>query len=100
MCGICGALSLAGPLNLPEKTAERMIGVLHHRGPDEFGAWRNGSVFFGHARLSIIDPQGGQQPMSTQNGQCHITYNGEIFNYIELKRELEHLDASSVGVAV
>lgn len=91
MCGICGVLSLAGPLNLPEKTAERMIGVLHHRGPDEFGAWRNGSVFFGHARLSIIDPQGGQQPMSTQNGQCHITYNGEIFNYIELKRELEHL---------
>lgn len=89
MCGICGVLSLTGPLNLPESATERMIGVLQHRGPDEFGAWRNESLFLGHARLSIIDPESGQQPLSGGDGRCHITYNGEVFNYVELRRELE-----------
>jgi len=89
MCGICGVLAMEGPLDLPPNTAERMIGVIRHRGPDEFGAWQNNSVFLGHARLSIIDPEGGQQPLSSRDGRCHITYNGEVFNYVELARELE-----------
>ncbi len=55
MCGICGAAALAGPLSLPADAPERMIGVMRHRGPDEFGAWRDDRVFLGHARLSIID---------------------------------------------
>jgi len=68
-----------------------MIGVIRHRGPDEFGAWRNDRVFLGHARLQIIDPQGGGQPLACAEGRCHITYNGEIFNYIELTRQLADL---------
>ena len=55
LCGICGIISLTGPLELPPRAAERMIGVLRHRGPDEFGAWRNADVFLGHARLSTTE---------------------------------------------
>ncbi|MFN2371711.1 MAG: asparagine synthetase B, partial [Candidatus Krumholzibacteriia bacterium] len=62
MCGICGVLALEGQLDLPAGAPERMIGVMRHRGPDEFGAWRDEAVFLGHARLSIIDLAGGQQP--------------------------------------
>lgn len=89
MCGICGILALEGPLALPASAPGRMVGVMRHRGPDEFGAWRNDSVFLGHARLSIIDPVDGQQPMTDAGGRCRITYNGEVFNYLELRRELE-----------
>lgn len=91
MCGICGVLSLQGPLSIPDKTPERMIGIMRHRGPDEFGAWRDSSIFLGHARLSIIDLQGGQQPMSSPSGRFWISFNGEIFNYLELAKELEAL---------
>lgn len=91
MCGICGVMALDGPLNLPEKAPERMIGIMRHRGPDEFGAWRNKSVFLGHARLSIIDLKSGQQPMSTAAGRYWITFNGEIFNYPELTSQLQDL---------
>jgi len=94
MCGICGVLSLEGPLVLPPKTPERMIGVIRHRGPDEFGAWRDDDIFLGHARLSIIDLATGQQPMATEQNRYWITFNGEIFNYIELKAELEDLGHS------
>jgi asparagine synthase (glutamine-hydrolysing) len=76
---------------MPDQTPERMIGIMRHRGPDEFGAWRDSSVFLGHARLSIIDLASGQQPMSSPSGHYWITFNGEIFNYIELARELEGL---------
>lgn len=89
MCGICGACALAGPLGLPEGLPERMVGALSHRGPDEFGAWRDGDVFLGHARLSIIDLSTGQQPLANEDGQVWITFNGEVFNYPELRAELE-----------
>ncbi len=89
MCGICGVLSLAGSLDLDPQTPLRMIGVLRHRGPDEFGAWQDDEVFLGHARLSIIDLKSGQQPMAAADERYWITFNGEIFNYIELKSELE-----------
>ena len=91
MCGICGVMALDGPLNLPEQAPERMIGIMRHRGPDEFGAWRDRSIFLGHARLSIIDLQSGQQPMTIGSGRYWITFNGEIFNYPELTEELENL---------
>ena len=89
MCGICGVLALEGPLSLPADAPERMIGVMRHRGPDEFGAWRDDAIFLGHARLSIIDLAGGQQPLCNEDGRVWITFNGEIFNYIELAAELE-----------
>jgi asparagine synthase (glutamine-hydrolysing) len=84
MCGICGSVTFNGQLIFD---AERMIGALQHRGDDEFGAWNDERVFFGHARLSIIDLKTGQQPMRAENSW--ITFNGEIFNYIELRKELE-----------
>jgi len=91
MCGICGVMALDGPLNLPDNTPERMIGIMRHRGPDEFGAWQDRSIFLGHARLSIIDLASGQQPMTTGSGRYWITFNGEIYNYPELTAELQDL---------
>ncbi len=91
MCGICGVVALDGRLDLPARAAESMIGLLRHRGPDGFGAWRDGRVFLGHARLAIIDPESGAQPMSDAGARCHVTYNGEVFNYLELRHELEQL---------
>jgi len=88
MCGIVGAVALAGPLVLPEQAAERMIGLLRHRGPDEFGAWRDETAFLGQARLSIIDLQSGQQPLCNEDGSIWIVFNGEVFNYPELTTEL------------
>jgi len=88
MCGICGAIALKGNLDVPTGAAERMIGSLSHRGPDEYGAWRNDRVLLGHARLSIIDLGSGQQPLGSADGRLWVTFNGEIFNYLELRDEL------------
>ena len=63
MCGICGAVALEGPLEIEPGVPERMVGLLRHRGPDEFGAWRDDRAFLGHARLSIVDLACGQQPL-------------------------------------
>jgi asparagine synthase (glutamine-hydrolysing) len=65
-----------------------MIAMLAHRGPDGRGLRVDGSVGLGHARLSIVDLAGGQQPMSNEDGSIWITFNGEIFNYLELRAEL------------
>ncbi|HOX25364.1 MAG TPA: asparagine synthase (glutamine-hydrolyzing) [Candidatus Krumholzibacteria bacterium] len=89
MCGICGAIALEGPLQLPDRLPERMIGSLRHRGPDEFAAWRDESCFLGHSRLSIVDLVTGQQPLTGEDGRHWIVFNGEIFNYPELTAELE-----------
>ncbi len=89
MCGVCGAVSLAGPLSLPPGVPERMIGALSHRGPDEFGAWRDADCFLGHARLSIVDLATGQQPLGNETGEIWIVFNGEIYNHSELRAELE-----------
>ncbi|MFH1843780.1 MAG: asparagine synthase (glutamine-hydrolyzing) [bacterium] len=88
MCGICGVLATTGSLTIPNNAPERMVGVLSHRGPDEFGAWRDDMVLLGHARLSIIDLASGQQPLCNETGDIWITFNGEIFNYPELREEL------------
>lgn len=66
-----------------------MIATLDHRGPDDRGVFVDSNVGLAHARLSIIDLTGGHQPMSIENGALSITFNGEIFNYIELREELE-----------
>lgn len=89
MCGICGVMALEGRLELPEGLPERMVGSLRHRGPDEFGAWRDDACFLGHSRLSIIDLAGGQQPLSGEDDQHWIVFNGEVFNYPELTAQLQ-----------
>jgi asparagine synthase (glutamine-hydrolysing) len=87
MCGICGFVNNSGT-GMGADALARMVGSLQHRGPDENGAVTKGPAGLGHARLSIIDLAGGRQPMSTEDGSLWITFNGEIFNYIELREEL------------
>jgi asparagine synthase (glutamine-hydrolysing) len=89
MCGIAGIVSLRPGLPPPGlDQVSRMIAALRHRGPDEFGAFRDASAALGHARLSIIDLATGQQPLCNEDGTLWITFNGEIFNYVELRDEL------------
>ena len=87
MCGIAGLLKFDGSQADPSQL-KRMIATLHHRGPDANGIHVSGGAGLAHARLSIIDLQSGGQPMSTADGCLWITFNGEIFNYIELREEL------------
>ncbi|OQY28810.1 MAG: asparagine synthase (glutamine-hydrolyzing) [Candidatus Cloacimonetes bacterium 4572_55] len=100
MCGICGYLKFNFPDHaeknevVDREILEKMIDMIRHRGPDESGAQIQGPVGFGHARLSIIDLSTGRQPMSSPDGSYCIIFNGEIFNYIELRRELQSLGVS------
>jgi asparagine synthase (glutamine-hydrolysing) len=89
MCGIAGVLKLDG-VAVERGTLERMIATIGHRGPDEAGVHvaTDGTAGLAHARLSIIDLSTGQQPMSNADGSLWITFNGEIFNYLELRAEL------------
>lgn len=88
MCGIAGILQVSG--KNPEKALLRkMIREVHHRGPDENGIFQNGRLGFSHSRLSIIDVESGQQPMQNPKSGMAITFNGEIFNHVELRNELK-----------
>jgi asparagine synthase (glutamine-hydrolysing) len=87
MCGIAGALSFAAP-PVSREALIRMAAALHHRGPDEHGVFRDACCGLAHARLSIIDLASGQQPMLDARGELAITYNGEVFDYVELREEL------------
>jgi asparagine synthase (glutamine-hydrolysing) len=87
MCGIAGQLKLNGG-RVDREQLGKMIATLRHRGPDASGIQVAGAAGLAHTRLSIIDLQGGGQPMSTADGRLWITFNGEIFNYIELREEL------------
>jgi asparagine synthase (glutamine-hydrolysing) len=66
-----------------------LVNHLSHRGPDEGGWWADGPFFLGHRRLSILDISCGQQPMASADGRFVVTFNGEIYNYLELRTELE-----------
>jgi asparagine synthase (glutamine-hydrolysing) len=86
MCGIVGEI---GPGACGREQLQRMMGMLTHRGPDESGLLMAPGVSFGHLRLSIVDLAHGQQPMSTHDGRFWISYNGEVFNHVELRQELQ-----------
>lgn len=88
MCGICGIYSLEGRPALRE-SVNAMCGTMTHRGPDGQGVWVNGPVGLGHRRLSIIDLATGDQPMGTPDGAVQVVFNGEIYNFLELKGVLE-----------
>ena len=88
MCGLAGELSWAAPPDV--ETVRRMTLALAHRGPDGEGVFCRGPIAVGHRRLAIIDlSDAGQEPMLDVHGRCVIAFNGEIYNFRELRRELE-----------
>src|SRR5512142_3165123 len=89
MCGIAGFVALRDDAPPPAVEAlEAMAASLRHRGPDEFGLYRDRRAGLAHARLSIIDLATGQQPLCNEDGTLWVVFNGEIFNYVELREEL------------
>jgi asparagine synthase (glutamine-hydrolysing) len=89
MCGIVGIYNLSKQHPIDQALLERMLGLIRHRGPDEFGIYRDSRVGLGNARLSIIDLSTGSQPITNEDETVWIVFNGEIFNYIELRPGLE-----------
>ncbi|HEX3686615.1 MAG TPA: asparagine synthase (glutamine-hydrolyzing) [Gaiellaceae bacterium] len=87
MCGICGIVSARGPAD-PDRLA-RMSAKLLHRGPDSDGAFVDGPVGLAARRLAIIDLETGDQPIANEDGTVHVVQNGELYNYPELRAELE-----------
>lgn len=89
MCGICGYMDFKGEGRAEPHWIERMNGVLRHRGPDDTGYLIAPDLVLGFTRLSIIDPAGGAQPIHNEDGSLTLICNGEIFNYRELRADLE-----------
>ena len=88
MCGIAGYYNYHNNNAISSQILQNMISTLNHRGPDEFGMYRNGRIGLVQSRLSIIDLSGGSQPIHNEDKSIWIVFNGEIFNYIELREEL------------
>lgn len=89
MCGIAGICDLASGADIDINRLERMMAMIAHRGPDEAGIYLDDCVGLGHVRLSIIDLVSGVQPIHNEDRTLWITYNGEVFNYIELQKDLK-----------
>ncbi|MEP7311539.1 MAG: asparagine synthase (glutamine-hydrolyzing) [Pseudomonadota bacterium] len=89
MCGIAGFVDMERRVAEGRRQLELMIHTLSHRGPDGYGFHLDDCVGLAHARLSIIDLSTGDQPIRNENGDCLVVFNGEIFNYIELRASLE-----------
>lgn len=87
MCGIAG-IARSMPSGVSNEALSRMAAAIRHRGPDGFGYYSGARVGLAHVRLSIIDLAGGAQPMGNEDGRVLIVYNGEVYNYIELRDEL------------
>ncbi len=89
MCGIAGWVDFAADLRAARETAEAMTATMALRGPDAGGTWLSEHAALGHRRLAVIDVEGGVQPMAADD--VVLTYSGEVYNYRELRRELEAL---------
>jgi len=90
MCGVCGILNFDHSMDIEDHRIAQMTKSLSHRGPDNQGVWVNGPIGLGHCRLSIIDlTEAGNQPMSNEDGRFWISYNGEVYNFQQLRMELE-----------
>lgn len=89
MCGISGILNISDNPPIERSSLERMIGMLRHRGPDGSGFFLRHQIGLVHSRLSIIDLEGGAQPICNEDRTLWVVFNGEIFNYPELRRDLE-----------
>jgi asparagine synthase (glutamine-hydrolysing) len=91
MCGIAGCVAFSGFGETHHALMRRMCGLIAHRGPDDEGFHVEGIGGLGHRRLSIIDLSGGKQPMGSADGQVWLAFNGEIYNYMEVRADLEKL---------
>lgn len=89
MCGIAGILNYEAQRPVPAEIVRRMCSVITHRGPDDEGIWCQGPVGLGARRLSIIDLEAGHQPLANEDESVWVVFNGEIYNFSELRRELE-----------
>ncbi|MEM8724287.1 MAG: XrtA/PEP-CTERM system amidotransferase, partial [Pseudomonadota bacterium] len=89
MCGIAGLFHAEAPKPVDPNRVEKMCDAMVHRGPDGAGVWTDLGVGLGHRRLSIIDLEGSPQPMHSADGRAVIVFNGEIYNFRELRAELE-----------
>src|SRR6478609_2920802 len=88
MCGICGVVNKNGH-PVAQELLQSMARTMHHRGPDDEGYFSAPGIGLGFQRLSIIDLSGGHQPMASEDNTLQIVFNGEIYNYRILRRELE-----------
>lgn len=86
MCGICGIINTG---EAPADLVRKMTRTLIHRGPDDEGVFIDGRLGMGVRRLAIIDIEGGKQPFESENGRFVLIYNGEVFNHVELRKDLE-----------
>jgi asparagine synthase (glutamine-hydrolysing) len=86
MCGIAGVVNSA---KTTDADVERMIECIRYRGPDEAGVERVGPAIMGHARLAVVDPENGKQPMSNTDNTVWVVFNGEIYNYVEIREDLK-----------
>jgi len=89
MCGIAGIYNLSKDVAPESNAIQLMTEQLHHRGPDSYGYYTDNDIALGHARLSIIDLSGGIQPIHNEDKSIWVVFNGEIFNYIELREALK-----------
>jgi len=90
MCGICGIIDTGKRNIINKQLLVNMCSAIKHRGPDDEGIYIKADVGLGHRRLKIIDlSEAGRQPMSNEDGRLWVVFNGEIYNYLELRRELE-----------
>src|SRR5947208_9252146 len=85
MCGICGKLNFEPRRHVDPALIQSMLGTMRHRGPDDDGCYIDSEVGLGHLRLSIIDLSTGHQPLSNEDGTIWIVFNGEIYNFQELR---------------
>jgi asparagine synthase (glutamine-hydrolysing) len=88
MCGIAGIYNFERNKPVDSACLDRMIRSIRHRGPDDSGTFVSQGVGLGHARLSIVDLEGGHQPMSNEDGSIWVVFNGEIYNHPELRKDL------------
>ena len=92
MCGICGIYEYESQKPVDQQILDDMLEVLHHRGPDDAGLYLDRDLSIGMRRLSIIDLNGGKQPISNEDGTVVTVFNGEIYNYQSLREQLESRD--------
>lgn len=91
MCGICGLIYADKSSRPDEQKLRRMNDAMSHRGPDDAGAWIHNNVALAMRRLSILDLSDGRQPMFSEDGSVAVVFNGEVYNFMSLRRELESL---------